>query len=90
MVDCYTGSTDQHVRDVILKQFSTPSCLRVTIATVAFGLGVNCPDIRRIMHFGIPEDIETYVQQVGRAGRDGKTSCLLAKGFIRGIAMIKF
>ena len=36
--------------------------------------GVNCPDIRHVIHYGIPEDIEMYVQQVGRAGHDGKQS----------------
>ena len=81
MVDCYTGCTDECVRTIVLKQFSTSSCLRVLIATIAFGLGVNCPDIRHIIHFGIPEDVESYVQQVGRAGRDGKHSrCTMLYG----------
>ena len=81
LVDCYTGCTQESVRNIILKQYFTASCLRVLIATIAFGLGVNCPDIRRVIHFGVPEDIETYVQQVGRAGRDGKFSyCLMLYG----------
>ncbi|XP_019861738.1 PREDICTED: ATP-dependent DNA helicase Q1-like [Amphimedon queenslandica] len=81
LVDYYTGCTQEAVRNVILSQFSKPSCLRVVIATVAFGLGVDCPDIRRVIHFGVPEDVETYVQQVGRAGRDGKlSSCVMLYG----------
>ena len=81
LVDCYAGCTDERVLEVILRQFTTPSCLRVVIVTIAFGLGVNCPDIRRVIHFGVPEDIETYVQQVGRAGCDGKASyCILLFG----------
>ena len=81
LVDYYTGCTEESVRNSILKQFSTQSCLRVLIATVAFGLGVNCPDIRRVVHFGVPEDVETYVQQVGRAGRDGNRSqCVMLFG----------
>ena len=75
MVDYFTGCTEESVKKCILKQFSTPSCLKIVIATIAFGLGVDCPDVQRIIHFGIPEDIETYVQQVGRAGRNGKMSC---------------
>ena len=79
-VDCFTGCIDQSVRDIILKQFSIPSWLQIVIATIAFGMGVNVPDIR-VIHFGVPEDIETYVQQVGRAGRDGTPShCLMLFG----------
>ena len=82
LLDMYSGGTSKVVSDVILKQFCCPnSCLRVIIATVAFGLGINCPNVRRIIHFGIPTDVETYVQQVGRAGRDGSSShCIMLVG----------
>ena len=46
--------------------------LRVMIATIAFGLGINCPDVRQIVHWGVPEDAEVYVQESGRAGRNGQ------------------
>ena len=62
----------------ILEQFTLPhSSLRVVIATVAFGMGVNCPDVRQIIHWGVPEDTEMYIQESGRAGRDGKLACVL-------------
>ena len=71
LVDMYTSCTHTTVKEQNSASFSKPSKLRILIATVAFGMGVNSPDVHRIIHCGPPNDIEMYVQEVGRGGRDG-------------------
>lgn len=46
--------------------------LRVVVATVAFGMGLDRPDVRAVLHLGLPPSFESYIQAVGRAGRDGQ------------------
>ena len=65
-------SNKEHILSELGKLNST---IRVVIATEAFGLGVDVPDIRVILFYGVPRSLESFVQQVGRAGRDGKSSC---------------
>ena len=74
LVEMYTRCTQQYVKDTIIEKFTTSSQLRIVIGTIAFGMGIDSPDVRQVIHWGISSDCEMYVQESGRAGRDGLQS----------------
>lgn len=69
----YHAGMDVSDRKLVLEQFLKAE-LKVIIATVAFGMGIDKKDIRTVVHYGSTKNLESYYQEVGRAGRDGLPS----------------
>ena len=75
IVDMFTACNTTGVKASILSSFcANHSRLRLVIATVAFGMGIDCPNVQRMIHWSSPSDVEMYIQEMGRAGRDGATA----------------
>ena len=66
----YHGGMDGEDRRVVESRFAREDGL-IVVATIAFGMGVDKPDIRWVAHADLPKSIEAYYQEIGRAGRDG-------------------
>jgi ATP-dependent DNA helicase RecQ len=74
----YHGKMRAADRAAAQRQFMQPSRRLIMVATSAFGMGIDKPNIRYIVHYQAPGSLEQYVQEIGRAGRDGRPAhCIL-------------
>ncbi len=71
--EAYHGGMPKQKRKEVLHNWLTEKT-KVVVATNAFGMGIDKPNVRKVVHFHLPESLESYAQEIGRCGRDGKYS----------------
>lgn len=88
VASAYHAGMANEVRDKIQSSFMAGQ-LPIIVATIAFGMGIDKSDIRRVVHYDLPKSLENYSQEIGRAGRDGGQAECVLLGNLDGVNVLE-
>ena len=72
----FNSRIDELTQEHILKSMAVADgSVRVLLATIEYGMGINCKDVKVVLHYGPSYNLETYLHEIGRAGRDVSATC---------------
>lgn len=86
--DAYHAGMKNEHREAVQNRFMTGKVATI-VATIAFGMGIDKENIRKVIHYDLPKSTESYSQEIGRAGRDGKPSLCCLFGNKNGIPVLE-